>query len=381
MDNNNNEPLQNETVNNQSVQPEQSVQPQQSAQPEQMVQQVQPEQTGYSQPMQQGQTGYYGQPMQPEQTGYYGQPMQPGQTGYGQPMQPGQTGYGQPMQQGQTGYYGQPMQQGQMGYGQPMQQGQMGYGQPMQPGQMGYGQPMQPGQMGYGQPNMYNQAPKPPKPPRKPLSKKAKTGIIAGSIGAVVLIVFFAVILPIILKAKLQGEYTYTDSWDDEYRAIFTNGTYVIYDYDDEIYEAGTYTIKDDKVTLVDIEGDDTKATFDAKKNKIRISGENFEINDKKAKVGFALSDTYLDTLEQNVENAVAKLVKDEDLLEIASWNYYYLNDDDLKDPEDDFVEAFANELNYSTDKALSTMVEAGYIAFDIDAYSDGTYNVEVSVY
>ena len=362
MDNNNNEPLQNETVNNQPAQPAQPVQPQQPEQP------AQPEMSGYAQPMQPGQTGY-AQPMQPGQTGY-AQPMQPGQTGYGQPVQPGQTGYGQPVQPGQTGY-GQPMQQGQTGY----------YGQPMQQGQTGYGQPMQQGQMGYGQPNMYNQAPKPPKPPRKPLSKKAKTGIIAGSIGAVVLIVFFAVILPILLKAKLQGEYTYTDSWDDEYRAIFTDGTYVIYDYDDEIYEAGTYTIKDDKVTLLDIEGDDTKATFDSKKNKIRISGEDFEINDKKAKVGFKLTETYLDTLEQNVENAVAKLVKDEDLLEIASWSYYYLSDDDLKDPEDDFVEAFANELNYSTDKALSTMVEAGYIAFDIDAYSDGTYNVEVSVY
>ena len=365
MDNNNNQPLQNQTVNNQSVQPAQPIQPQQPEQP------TQPEMSGYAQPMQLGQTGY-AQPMQQGQTGY-AQPMQQGQTDYyGQPVQPGQTGYGQSMQQGQTGYYGQSMQQGQTGYyGQPMQQGQTGY----------YGQPMQQGQMGYGQPNMYNQAPKPPKPPRKPLSKKAKTGIIAGSIGAVVLIVFFAVILPILLKAKLQGEFTYTDSWDDEYRAIFTDGTYVIYDYDDEIYEAGTYTIKDDKVTLLDIEGDDTKATFDAKKNKICISGQDFEINDKKAKVGFKLTETYLDTLEQNVENAVAKLVKDEDLLEIASWSYYYLSDDDLKDPDDDFVEAFANELNYSTDKALSTMVEAGYIAFDIDVYSDGTYEAEVSVY
>ena len=380
MDNNNNQPLQNETVNNQPVQPQQPEQPEMSG----YAQPMQPGQTGYAQPMQQGQTDYYGQPVQPSQTGY-GQPVQPSQTGYGQPVQPGQTGYGQSMPQGQTGYYGQPMQQGQTGYGQPMQQGQTGYyGQPMQPGQMGYGQPMQQGQMGYGQPNMYNQAPKPPKPPkppRKPLSKKAKTGIIAGSIGAVVLIVFFAVILPILLKAKLQGEYTYTDSWDDEYRAIFTDGTYAIYDYDDEIYEAGIYTIKDDKVTLLDIEGDDTKATFDAKKNKICISGQDFEINDKKAKVGFKLTETYLDTLEQNVENAVAKLVKDEDLLEIASWSYYYLSDDDLKDPDDDFVEAFANELNYSTDKALSTMVEAGYIAFDIDVYSDGTYEAEVSVY
>ena len=73
--------------------------------------------------------------------------------------------------------------------------------------------------------------------------------------------------------------------------------------------------------------------------------------------------------------------MKDEDLLEIASWSYYYLSDDDLKDPDDDFVEAFANELNYSTDKALSTMVEAGYIVIDYDVYSDGTYEAEVSVY
>lgn len=34
MDNNNNQPLQNETVNNQPVQPAQPVQPQQTAQPE-----------------------------------------------------------------------------------------------------------------------------------------------------------------------------------------------------------------------------------------------------------------------------------------------------------------------------------------------------------
>ena len=232
--------------------------------------------------------------------------------------------------------------------------------------------------MGYGQPNMYNQA---PKPPRKPLSKKAKTGIIAGSIGAVVLIVFLAVILPILLRAKLEGSYVYTDSWDDQYRVIFKDGTYVMYDYDDEIYEAGLYTIKDNQVILTDIEGDDTTAIFDAKENMIRISGDNYVSNDKKAIVGFKLTVNFLDNLEQNVENAVAKLVKDEDLLEIASWNYYYLSDDDLKDPEDDFVEAFAGELNYATDKALSTMVEGGYIAFDIDAYSDGTYEAEVSVY
>lgn len=46
MDNNNNQPLQNETVNNQPVQPAQPVQPQQPEQP------AQPEMSGYAQPMQ-----------------------------------------------------------------------------------------------------------------------------------------------------------------------------------------------------------------------------------------------------------------------------------------------------------------------------------------
>ena len=45
MDNNNNQPLQNETVNNQPVQPAQPVQPQQPEQP------AQPEMSGYAQPM------------------------------------------------------------------------------------------------------------------------------------------------------------------------------------------------------------------------------------------------------------------------------------------------------------------------------------------
>lgn len=52
MDNNNNQPLQNETVNNQPVQPQQPEQPEMSG----YAQPMQPGQTGYAQPMQQGQT-------------------------------------------------------------------------------------------------------------------------------------------------------------------------------------------------------------------------------------------------------------------------------------------------------------------------------------
>ena len=387
MDNNNKEPLQNEAVDNQVIQPVQ-------ADMNENVQPTQPEQTGYTQPeqsMQPGESGYV-QPMQPGQTGY-AQPMQPGQTGYAQPMQPGQTGYAQPMQPGygQTGYV-QPMQSGygQTGYVQPMQPGygQTGYAQPMQPGygqtgyaqpmQPGYGQPMQPGQPGYGQPYMQNQA---PKPPRKPLSKKAKIGIIAGAAGVVVLVVFFAVILPILTRAKLAGEYRYKDSWDDTYTIVFDDGTYVCYDYDDEIDSAGTYVNNKGAVVLTDIEGDTTKCTFDSDNNTVRLYGDKYTSSNKKAKIGFKIPTGYQETLENQVKTAVDKLVQDKDLLEIAKYNYYCVNYDDLKDPSDDFLEALAKELNYSGDKMLSTFIEDGYVEINIDVDSNGNAYTDVYIY
>ena len=368
MDNNNKDPLLNEIVDNQVIQPAQSNM-NEDAQPVQSEQTgfektMQPEQPGYGQPMQSG----YGQPMQsdqPMQPGY-GQPMQSGQPmqpGYGQPMQPGQPkqpGYGQPMQPGQ------PMQ---LGYG------QTGYAQPMQPG---YGQPMQSGQPGYGQPYMQNQA---PKPPRKPLSKKAKTGIIAGAACVVVLVVFFVVILPILTRAKLAGEYRYKDSWDDTYTIVFDDGTYVRYDYNDEIDSAGTYVNNKGAVVLTDIEGDTTNCTFDSDNNTVRLYGDKYTSSNKKTKIGFKIPTGYQETLENQVKTAVDKLVKDKDLLEIAKYNYYCVDYDDLKDPDDDFLAALAKELNYSGDKMLSTFIEDGYVEINIDVDSDGNAYTDVYIY
>lgn len=338
MDNNNKDPLLNEIVDNQVIQPAQSNM-NEDAQP------VQSEQTGFEKTI---------------------QPEQPGQPGYGQPMQPG---YGQPMQSG----YGQPMQSGQPmqpGYGQPMQSGQ-----PMQPG---YGQPMQSGQPGYGQPYMQNQA---PKPPRKPLSKKAKIGIIAGAACVVVLVVFFVVILPILTRAKLAGEYRYKDSWDDTYTIVFDDGTYVCYDYNDKIDSAGTYVNNKGAVVLTDIEGDTTNCTFDSDNNTVRVYGDKYTSSNKKAKIGFKIPTGYQETLENQVKTAVDKLVKDKDLLEIAKYNYYCVDYDDLKDPDDDFLAALAKELNYSGDKMLSTFIEDGYVEINIDVDSDGNAYTDVYIY
>ena len=101
----------------------------------------------------------------------YGQPGQPPGQPYGQPAQPG---YGQP---GQPPYGGHPAQPA---YGQPGQQyGQPAYGQPAQPV---YGQPAAPQYGGqYGAPAQYGGYGQPP--------KKSKTGLIAGLVALLVLIV------------------------------------------------------------------------------------------------------------------------------------------------------------------------------------------------
>ena len=295
------------------------------------------------------------------------------QTGFGQPQGVQTTGFGQP--QGMQTGYGQP--QGmQTGYGQP-QGMQTGYGQP-QGMQTGYGQP-QGMQTGYGQPNMYNQAPKPPKPPRKPLSSKAKAGIIGGAIGVVVLIVFFVVILPILLRAKLAGEYSYTDSWDDTYTIVFDDGTYVYYDYDGDIYSAGTYTIKDEKVTLTDIEGYETSGKFDSKDNKIRIDGDSFKSTDKKEKLDFKLTDTYFDDLKAQVEPAINEILTDEEIYDDVYWSSAYIYDDSLKNPSTDFERELASKLNYTNDVALQTFIEGDYI--EIDVYITYEGEVEISYY
>lgn len=284
-------------------------------------------------------------------------------------------------QQNNTGFNQAQIQPGMPPFGQPNpQMGQQPYGQPNpQMGQQPYGQPNpQMGQQPYGQP-MYNQAPRPPKAPRKPLSKKAKIGIISGAIAVVLLVVFFVVILPILTRAKLKGEYTYTDSWDDDYTAIFDDGTYLIYDYDGDLDEAGTYTIKDNKVTLIDIEGYETTAKFDADNNAIKIHGDKYKSTNKKEKIDFSLTENYLEVIKPSIEDAIYEVLKDDDIYDDVYWSSEDILDNVLKNPSTDFEEEFAELINYDEDKALQTLIEDGYL--NIYIYITYDDEVEISYY
>lgn len=322
-------------------------------------------------PQSQGVQPSFGQPQNMQNN--FGQP-QGMHTGFGQP-QDMHTGFGQP--QGMQNGFGQP-QNMQNGFRQP-QGMQPNFGQP-QNMQNGFGQPqgMQPN---YGQPqNMQNsfRQPTPPRPPRKPLSKKAKMGILWGSIGAVILIVFFAVILPILLKADLKGSYCYT-SGGSVYTAVFDDNTYVIYDDDGDIYEAGIYSKKDNKVTLKDVNGSESTAVFNAKDNRVRIYGNSYKSEDKKKTLDFKLTDNYIENLQAKLETTCAELITDEDLYDDLYWNSCWIYDDALKNADTDFEKALVNAIGYNNDAALQALIESGYLDIDIYLTYDG--KLEISCY
>ncbi len=221
-------------------------------------------------------------------------------------------------------------------------------------------------QQPYGQPNqMYNQT---PKAPPKPLSPKAKKGILIGAIAAVVLIIFFAVILPILTRADLKGEYVCKSSYS-YHTFIFDGNTYIIYDEDHDITEIGNFTYNKDngKIKMYSYEGYESEAKFNDEENTFRYYGDRYKSTDKKEKTPIQLPKDYVDELEDRVEEAAEDIFKDD-----YSWGYYSLYDDDLKDPFGDFEKDMAKALDYDNDKVLQFLMEEDLLSIDVSYDSDG---------
>ncbi|MDO5127641.1 MAG: hypothetical protein Q4D54_07820, partial [Eubacteriales bacterium] len=245
-----------------------------------------------------------------------------------------------------------------------------------QPGMVPQGMPPQGMQPMYGQ---QPQAPKPPKAPRKPLSTGAKVGIIAGIVAVILAIVFFVVILPILKRSDLKGEYTYKDSWGDEYVAVFDDGTFVIHYYDgDDIYAAGTYTIKDNKVELRELDGDTYDGTFNEDDNMIKVYGMKFTSSNKKAKADYKLDEDYLDNLTAQIKTFTEKAIGDEDIYDELYWGSY-VTGSDLDNPYTEYLKQLASELNYSSNVALQDLMGTGYLEFYV--YINYNDEIEISSY
>ncbi|MGN0150871.1 MAG: hypothetical protein ACI39Q_00215 [Wujia sp.] len=343
---------------------------QESSQPDSNQQSSQQQPYGqFQQDFQQQPYGQFQQDFQQQPYGQFQQDFQ--QQPYGQFQQNfQQQPYGQFQQDFQQQPYGQFQQDfQQQPYGQFQQNfQQQPYGQFQQNFQ----------QQPYGQ--FQQTAPKPPKPPRKPLSNKAKIGIISGIIAAALLVVFFVVILPILTRSKLAGEYTYTDSWGNDLTAVFDDGTYAIYD-DDELEEAGTYYAKKDRVFLTDIEGYEKEAKFNNKDNKLRIDGNIYKSSDKKGTLDFKLTEDYYENLKKTIDTSCKTIIANEDIYNDLYWNSCWIYDDALKNPNTDFKKELAKALGYSEDATLQALIEGGYLEIYIYLSYEGNLEITYDVY
>ena len=269
---------------------------------------------------------------------------------------------------------------------QPAQNQQSQYGQPQgmqnQFAQPQFAQP-QFAQNQYGQPQgMQGQYNMPPKE-KKPLSKGAKIGIISGLAAVLLIGIFFIFIFPILTRAKLGGSYVYESSYGDEYY-LFDDGVYVNYEIegsdDKYYYSIGTYTVKDETITLKELDGDEKTFKFNAKKNIVTDDWkDDFKSSDKKAKLDTDISKDYLDGLEDTIISASNAALKNSDVYEEATWyGSYFIYQDDLKNPYTDFEEELAKQLNYSSSNELQFLLEEMDLAFDISVSSSGVVTVEI---
>lgn len=268
------------------------------------------------------------------------------------------------------------------------------------PGGPAFGQQMDPNfnqQMNYGGQTGYSQQPAAPKAPKAPMPKGLKMGLIIGIPSVIVLVILLAVLVPILTRAKLQGEYTYKDKkYDEEYRVVFDEGNYAIYYYDEDddeevIASAGTYEYdkKDKEIVMTNIEGDELEAEFDDKDNVVEIEGEDFDSTDKKKTLDLVVDEKYIEDLKDKVDKATADiLANDEEAYEDAYWeDTYYFNSEDFDDPEDKFVEELVKALDYENDETLQTLLEdVGYNDSYVEiyvhvGYAPDDYDVDVYVY
>ncbi len=326
----------------------------------------------------------YGQQAGYGQQGVYGQQSY-GQQGYDQ------QGYGQQGAYGQQGYGQQTDAYGQQGYGQQYSRQAQGYGQASGAyGQQAYGQAQQYGQQGYGQPAQggYGQQPygvPVPKEPRKPLSPKAKKIIIISAAAVVAALLIIFLVLPLIFKSKLKGEYKANYLGETGY-ICFSNGNFIIYSLNSngekEIDDAGVYTLDGDKLIMTDIEyGNKTEAKYNKSKNTVTMDYGGTKITFKsskksaKAGVNFNKADAgnWEDMMEAKIENALNASGIDKN-----TYNYEYYEGTELDTSNDELAKAVKAAVNYDSDPTVKTMMNGGYLEIDV---SIGYGDVDVDVY
>lgn len=208
--------------------------------------------------------------------------------------------------------------------------------------------------------------------------KKSKKGLVIGLISAAVviaaaLVIVFCFVLKGNGKAKgLAGSYSGTDSWGFKQVYVFDNGTYVWYDEEisiDNVFEVGSYELKDDStIVCYSISGDSYEydMKYDEKEDAIIFNEEHLVMNDvgtvstyksddKKATLDVSVSGDYISVFEDKICNAVEATASQ---CSDYEGSYIDIDYDSLNEPEDEFYEILAKELNFKNDKTLQFMLQ-----------------------
>ena len=208
--------------------------------------------------------------------------------------------------------------------------------------------------------------------------KKSKKGLVIGLISAAViiaaaLVIVFCFVLKGNGKAKgLAGSYSGTDSWGFKQVYVFDNGTYVWYDEEisiDNVFEVGSYELKDDStIVCYSISGNSYEydMKYDEKEDAIIFNEEHLVMNDvgtvstyksddKKATLDVSVSGDYISVFEDKIRNAVEATASQ---CSDYEGSYIDIDYDSLNEPEDEFYEILAKELNFKNDKTLQFMLQ-----------------------
>lgn len=170
----------------------------------------------------------------------------------------------------------------------------------------------------------------------------------------------------------LTGSYAGKDSWGYQQVFVFYDGTYVWYNDEidiENVFEVGSYELKDDSTIVcysIDGESFEYDMKYDNAEDSIIFNEEDlvigavgsvstYQSDDKQETLDISVSGDYISEFENKIQNKVEYTASQ---CSDYARSYVDIDYDSLNDPEDEFFEILARELDFDNDTTLQFMLQ-----------------------
>jgi len=170
----------------------------------------------------------------------------------------------------------------------------------------------------------------------------------------------------------LTGSYAGKDSWGYQQVFVFYDGTYVWYNEEidiENVFEVGSYELKDDSTIVcysIDGESFEYDMKYDNAEDSIIFNEEDlvigavgsvstYQSDDKQETLDISVSGNYISEFENKIQNKVEYTASQ---CSDYARSYIDIDYDSLNDPEDEFFEILARELDFDNDTTLQFMLQ-----------------------